>query len=157
MEAPTNLHDLVAQWRAVHEERVELERLAAAIEKGPEAQAKDALLTHLKLTGQDSVRLADGGGTVSRKVTTSVWMADAEIASQYLLGRLKSAEAEGRPLTDELLFQQRPAQNAALALAKEILEADGRPSDFDNLNQVLAGMGFKAVQTEHLSYRQGSK
>jgi len=148
----TEIQDLLAKWREVHEERKELEQLAESLKKGPEAEAKDAILTWLKLVGQQAARLPDGGGTVARKTTTSIWMADAGAAAKTQLARLKLAEAEGRPLTDELLFQQRPLKNLAMSLAEADLAAQGLPVNFNNLNNALAVYGFKAVETEDLSY-----
>ena len=148
----SEIQEFVAKWREIYEERKELEQLAEALKKGPEAEAENEILTWLKLTGQQAARLPDGAGTVARKVITSVWTADAAKAAQMQLERFKVAEAEHRPLTDELLFQQRPSKSLALSLAEADLAARGLSLDFNNLNNALAAYGFKAVETESLSF-----
>ena len=146
------LSELVKEWREIYEERKELEKLAEELKDGPEAQAAAALIDYLHITGQQAARLPNGGGTVSLKKTTSVWLADATLACQVQYDQFKTADAEGRPLMDELLFQQRPLKNLVLKMAEEKLAADGIPIDFNSLNTALAPFGFRAIETESLSY-----
>ena len=149
----TQLADLVTEWREINEERKELERLAEDLKKGPEAQAEAAILEYLRMSGQQAARLPNGGGTVALKTNVSVWVADAVAACQAQFNQFKEADAEGRPLTDELLFHQRASKGLALKMAEADLAAQGLPvNDFNNLNAALAKYGFKAVATESLSF-----
>jgi hypothetical protein len=146
-----DLSEMVKQFAACREQRSELERLAAAIKKGPEAEAKSAVLEELAVRGQMSAKLEGGLGTVARMFKKTVIMSDAEAACRHMLGEMKIAEEDGRPLSDHLVTQKTPLKTAVLAWAEERLAAANKENTMENLSAALRPIGFNVILSEDLS------
>lgn len=151
-EQNESIQELVSQWRSYYQQRKELETLAKRIKDEKETEAMRRILEYLDLSGQDGVKLAGGGGTVSKKTSTHVRLQDAELACRYMFEQMKAAEAQGEPLMDSLIFQKTPLKTFAMELAEETLRAAGRPVDVNSINEVIGGLGLKAYAEVGLSY-----
>jgi hypothetical protein len=150
MEA--TIQELVSQWRGFYQQRLELEKLAERIKKEKEIEAMRRVLEYLDLHDQDGVKLANGGGTVSKRVTTHVRLQDAEVACRYMFERMREADANGTPLMDNLIFQKTPLKTDNLKWAEDKLRADNRPIDVNTINEVIGELGLKVYTEVGLSY-----
>ena len=142
------------------ERRRELEDMAKALKDGPEREAKEALLELLDDLGLDSAR-APGIGTVSRKVTKQVRIADLERMCGHMLDRMAEARERGRPLADCLLTTKQALKSENQKWAEEALEEAGKLNDkagyLENMNSVLAerGLALFLVQDVSLTKAKG--
>jgi hypothetical protein len=139
---------------AASAKRKELEDMADRIKRGPEAEAKEALLRILKDQGQMSAKLPDGLGTVSRTVKRQVRLADAEAFCEHMfrsMERARRADPDA-PLVDHLLTVKQPLKNENLRWAEQVLEETGLVGEearsLENMNKALAERGLSLYQVE---------
>jgi hypothetical protein len=152
-----DIQELVTEWRDLYAERTELSKLADQIKEGPEKEAKEKIFEYLRLTGQDGVKLANGGGTVGVTHKTQVFFTDVEMACNQMLQKMKLAEANGEPLVNELITQKTPLKSEAMNWAEEVLTNQGKKLTVENLNEVLGTIGMACKTNLDLTYNKGKK
>ena len=136
--------------------RKEHEDLADRIKKGPEAEAKENVLRIFADRGEDSVRLSDGLGLVSRTVKKQMRLVDAEAFCEHMFKEMSEARARrpGASLVDHLLTVKQPLKNENLKWAESRLDELGLLNDHEalveNLNKVLAERGLAVTLVEDI-------
>lgn len=112
---------------ALRTKRLELEKIAAEIKK-EEENVKASIITDLNALGMRGAKLPNG--TVGLRTTKRIIVSDKERACQYAYNRMKLAVEEGRPLSDEFVFQSTPHKGTVTDILLERFGVD----DLDKIN-----------------------
>lgn len=147
-----DINAAVAEWRAVYRQRLELERLAKQLKDGPEAESKASILMYLDTQGLEGAKVE--GGTIGRRSSTHVEIADTEQLCRFMFQRMIEALQQGKPLSDCLFLQKTAHKGEVTSFIKNALGVakDAKVSDED-FNTVAVQLGVKAVSKEDISFR----
>lgn len=123
--------------------RLEREALDAKVKelKEKEDEAKAALVTEMNASGMPSVRL-DGLGRFVIKTSIRYDITNINLLARAMLRRMVDNGQAGRPLSDGLLLQKRPAKG----IIEELIEADYFKRDN------LQGLGLAQVENLDLTF-----
>lgn len=123
--------------------RLEREALDAKVKelKEKEDEAKAALVTEMNASGMPSVRL-DSLGRFVIKTSIRYDITDIDLLVRAMLRRMVDNGQAGRPLSDGLLLQKRPAKG----IIEELIEADYFKRDN------LQGLGLVQVENLDLTF-----
>ena len=134
------LQDLATEYVAVRAERSRLEKEAATIKEGREAELKGAILNEMSASGFKSVNL-EGIGRLCSKDKTHYEIADINKLAAAMLKIMVENGRAGRMLSDGLLLQARPSK-------------EGLDTMFDGVDNAEAAMdafGVRRVSQPELS------
>lgn len=146
-----DINSTVDKWRAVREQRLELEKLAKKIAEGPEVELRSQILMYLDTQGLKGVKV--NGGTVSRRTTTHMQVDDIEAACKYMLDNMGVALLSDKPLADCLILQKTAHKSIVTDIIKEAL---GVPADEElteeQFNNEAIKLGMKVVSKTDISF-----
>jgi len=146
-----DINAIVDQWRAVREQRLELEKLAKKIADGPEQELKGKILMYLDVQGLKAAKT--NSGTVSRKCTTHMQLNDIETACRYMFETMGMSVEEGKPLADCLILQKTAHKGIVTDIIRNAL---GTPDDVElteeEFNREASKLGMKIVTKTDVSF-----
>lgn len=109
-----DIKNLVVAWRNKMNEAAELDKRAKEARADANVMAA-AIQANLDICGAESVKFKDLG-IVYKQTDRKVRLADIDQLCLQQIQQFIQALESGRPLSDALLFQQRPLQNELLKL-----------------------------------------
>ncbi|MDR1313726.1 MAG: hypothetical protein LBQ12_08520 [Deltaproteobacteria bacterium] len=151
------MDDLNVLCNALDAVKCELDGLAG-LEKGlkeRERELKDAILELMTEREQDSIRLANGKGTIYKRMADFVSFSDVTIGIRFMLDRMKEAEREGRPLIDQLITTKAVMKSNVVAWAEEELKKEGREITPNSRASKLAEIGIFYGTKYDVSLKRG--
>lgn len=147
----TNINELVDKWLEVRERRRELESLAEQIAAGPELELRSMILMYLDVQGLDGAKV--NKGTISRRTTSHMQIENIETVCQHMLNNMNVAAANGKPLADCLLLQQRAhAGNTKESIAEHFKLNDVNKLTDKQVEEQAKLLGMKVVNKSDISF-----
>jgi hypothetical protein len=144
------LAELAVPLAALRRERDRLERQIKEI-KAQEQEIQGLILELLTEAGMESVRLADGLGTLGIRRSHYVSFGDHETALRFMHERMCAAAAEGRPLVNELITTKAVLKSFAEGWAEEEIRKAGGVPDFSAMREALARIGINYYEKADVS------
>lgn len=146
-----NINELVEKWRAVREQRLELEKLTKKIAEGPEIELRGQILMYLDAQGLKGAKV--NGGTISRRTTTHMQVDDIEAACKYMLENMGVSLLENKPLADCLILQKTALKSAVTDIVKQSLGvSDDEDLTEEQFNNEAKKLGMKVVSKTDISF-----
>lgn len=147
------INALIAKWRAVVKQRMELDRLSKELKNGIEADLKGQILAYLDINGIPGVK--SDVGFVTRTAKDHLEIRDLNKFLERQMEMFAQAKAEGRPVSDALILQKSPLKSEISNLVFEELGLNpGKDKVDDNtFNTVAERYGLSRVSTADLSFR----
>lgn len=135
-----NIRALAESYSQLREMREKLEAQAKLL-KEKEDELKAQLVTEMSAQQMPSVKF-DGLGRFVIKSTASYTISDIELFSRAMLARMVDNGQHGRPLSDGLMLQKRPAKG----VIEELMEAGYLQED------TLAASGIEQTERMDLTF-----
>lgn len=148
-----NINQLIAKWRAVVKQRMELDRLSRELKNGVEADLKGQILAYLDLNDIPGVK--SDVGFVTRTSKDHLEIRDLNKFLERQMEMFAEAKAAGRPVSDALILQKSPLKSEIASLVYEELGLTPGKDKIDDatFNRVADQYGLSRVSTADLSFR----
>lgn len=158
------LHKSVAQFRAYHDLRSQLEKKAAEI-KAKELELGNEIIQYLDVQGFKNVRVEvnDQPFTVSTTTRDQAQIVDVEKLLAFMREELNTAAMQGKPLLDAMFFQQSAGLRACKAFVANQFPIDKtdtpeqKAAQLAKQNHMLEQMGVKIEGTRRVSLTKATK
>ena len=145
-----DINDAVIRYRDARKQRLELESIANDLKEKIEKPLSEEIIVYLTNQGLQNAKTEHG--TVGKRITRKMQIADVEVACRAMLQDMKRLEAEGKPLVDALLFQKTAHKGLVEEIVLNAMDLDKNEKYTDEeFNAVAQNLGMRIVSEVGLS------